>query len=86
MAANQPEEDAAQMRRRTGVTRVDRVFRDDRHRPHPGGGGSRGYDIILRQMLDDDYRAGRTVPGTMVRSVQRWANTFYRNIFHRIIS
>ena len=74
MAANQPEEDAAQMRRRTGVTRVDRVFRDDRHRPHPSGGGSRGYDIILRQILVDDYRAGRTVPGTMVRSVQRWAN------------
>ena len=47
MAANQSEEDAAQMRRRTGVTRVDSVFRDDRHRPHPGGGGSRGYDIIL---------------------------------------
>ena len=42
MAANQPEEDAAQMRRRTGVTRVDSVFRDDRYRPHPGGGDSRG--------------------------------------------
>ena len=58
MVANQSEEGAAYMWRRTSVTRVDRVFRGDRHRPHPGGGGLRVYGIILRKMLVDNYRAG----------------------------
>ena len=34
MAANQSEEDAAQMWRRTDVTPADRVFPGDPHRPH----------------------------------------------------
>ena len=58
MAANQSEEDAAQTRRRTGVTRVDSMFRDNRHRPHLSRGGLRGYDIVLQKILVDDYRAG----------------------------
>ena len=51
MVDNQSEEDVAQMRRRTGVTQVDSVFLDDQYRPHPGGGGSQGYDIILQKCL-----------------------------------
>ena len=77
MAPHQPEEDAAQWRRRNGIDRVPRVPRDTQHYPHPGLGGTRGYDIIFRRLMVSEMQAGRVVPVNLVRSVQRW--------IHRII-
>ena len=74
MAARQPEEDAAQWRRRSGIERVEGVPRDTHLRPDPSLGGARGYDIILCRMLMADYLAGRPVIRSMVRSIQRWLN------------
>jgi hypothetical protein len=77
MAAVQREEETAQWRRRNGIAREEQVFRDDRFRPHPSVGGSRGYDITLRRMLIDDYTHNRGVPTRMIRSIQRWINRLY---------
>ena len=74
MANPQPEEDAAQWRRRRAIRRVDQVPRDDHLLPDPGRGGARGYPILLRRRLMSDYQAGQPVPASMVRSIRRWLN------------
>jgi hypothetical protein len=51
MAPFQPEEDAAQMRQRSGISRVVEVQRDTQFLAHPSVGGSRGYDIHTHEMM-----------------------------------
>ena len=71
MACHQPEEDAAQWRRRNGIERVDRAFRDTRFFPDSRRGGTRGHDITPRRMFLADYRAGHAVLASTVRSIWR---------------
>ena len=59
MAGHFPEEDAAHFRKRTGIERVDLMYRDTRFLPHPNVGGTWGYDIPFRQMFVTDYQAGQ---------------------------
>ena len=47
----QPEEDAAQWRRRRAIRRVDPFPRDGHLFPDPGRGVARGYPILLRRKL-----------------------------------
>ena len=72
------EEDAAQWRRRNGVTREDQVFRDTRFRPPPNIGGTRGYDLFYRRYLINEFLNGLAVPQSVVRSIYRWMG----RIFH----
>ena len=78
MANPQPEEDAAQWRRRRAIRRVDQVLRDDHLLPDPGRGGARGYPLLLRRRLMSDYQAGQPVPASMVRSIRRWIKERHR--------
>ena len=68
----QTEEEAAQWRRRSGISREDQVFRDTRSLPHPSRGGTRGYDIFFRRYLIDQFLNGMAVPQHVVRSIYRW--------------
>lgn len=72
MANNLTEGERAQQRRLDRIARVDAVPRDGNTRRHPSFGGSRGYDLFHQNQLKDDYEAGRPVPRSMVRSIQRW--------------
>ncbi len=65
MAPFQPEEDAAQMRQRSGISRVLEVLRDTQFLAHPSVGGSRGYDIHTREMMVEQRESGNPVPQTM---------------------
>ncbi len=47
---------------RHSVARVDGVLRDTQFLSHPRIGGSREYDIPLRQMMVDSYQAGNPAP------------------------
>ncbi len=58
----QREGNAAKWRQNNGVARVDGVSRDTQFLSHPRTGGSRGYDILLRQMMVDSYQAGNPAP------------------------
>jgi hypothetical protein len=72
MAAFQREDDAAEWQQRNRVARVEGVLRDTRFLPHPSSrGGSREYDIPLRQMMVEAYQTGNPAPPRMLRSVQR---------------
>jgi hypothetical protein len=70
MAPFQLEEDAAQMRQRSGITRVVEVPRDTQFLAHPSVGGARGYDIHTREMMVKLCESGNPVPQTMIRSIQ----------------
>jgi hypothetical protein len=78
MASFQPEEDAAQMRRWSGISRVMEVPRDTQFLAHPSVGGSRGYDIHTREMMVELRESGNLVPQTMICSIRRWARCFYQ--------
>ncbi len=73
MAPFQPEEDAAQMCRRSGISRVVKVPRDTQFLAHPSVGGARGYDIHTCEMMVKLCKSGNPVPQTMIYSIQRWA-------------
>jgi hypothetical protein len=68
----QREDDAARLHQNNGVARVNGVSWDTQFLSHPRIGGSRGYNIPLRQMMVDSYQAGNPAPEGMLRSIQRW--------------
>ncbi len=70
MAPFQSEEDAAQMRQQSGISRVVEVPRDTQFLAHPNVGGSRGYDINTREMMVELREPGNPVPQTMICSIQ----------------
>jgi hypothetical protein len=70
MAPFQPEVDAAQMRRQSGISRVVEVRRDTQFLAHPSVGGARGYDIHTHEMMVKLCKSGNPVPQTMIRSIQ----------------
>ncbi len=81
MAPFQPEEDAAKMRQRSGISRVVEVPRDIQFLAHPSVGGSRGYNIHTREMMVELHKSGNPVPQTMICSIQRWVQ---RIVPHRM--
>ncbi len=66
----QLEEDAAQMSRRSGISRVVEVPRDTQFLAHPSVGGSRGYDIHTREMTVELCESGNPVSQTIICSIQ----------------
>jgi hypothetical protein len=70
MAPFHPEEDAAQMRQQSGISRVKEVPRDTQFLAYPTVGGARGYDIHTSEMMVEMYKSGNTVPWTMICSIQ----------------
>ena len=72
MAGHFPEEDAAHFRKRTGIERVDLMYRDTRFLPHPNVGGTRGYNIPFRQIFITDYQAGCLFLANILCSIQQW--------------
>jgi hypothetical protein len=78
MAPFQPEEDAAQMCQRSGISRVLEVMRDTQFLAHPIVGGARGYDIYTREMMVELCESGNPVPQTMIGSIRRWADGCHR--------
>ncbi len=65
----QPEEDAAQMHQRSGISRVLEVPRDTQFLAHPSVGGSGGYDIHTHEMMVELRQSVNPVPQTMIRSI-----------------
>jgi hypothetical protein len=61
MAPFQPEEDAAQMHQRSGISRVMEVLRDTQFLAHLSVGGARGYDIHTREMMVELCKSGNLV-------------------------
>ncbi len=74
MVPFQPEEDATQMRRWSGIPRVVEVPRDTQFLAHPSVGGVRGYDIHAHEMMVELCKSGNPVPQMMIRSIQRWVD------------
>jgi hypothetical protein len=70
MVPFQPEEDAAQMHLRSGISRVVEVPRDTQFLAHHSVGGSRGYDIHTCEMMLELRESGNPVPQTMICSIQ----------------
>ncbi len=62
MAPFQPEEDAAQMCRWSGISRVVEVPRDTQFLAHPSVGGTRGYGIHTHEMMVELCKSGNPVP------------------------
>jgi hypothetical protein len=70
----QREGNAAKWRQNNGVARVDGVSRDTQFLSHPRIGGSREYNIPLRQMMVDLYQAGNPAPkGRTCQEIRRQA-------------
>jgi hypothetical protein len=69
MTPFQPEEDAAQMRQWSGISRVVEVPRDTQFLAYPSVDGSRGYDIHTREMMVELRESGNPVPHTMICSI-----------------
>jgi hypothetical protein len=81
MAPFQPEEDAAQLRLQSSISRVVEGPWDTQFLAHPSVGGARGYDIHTHEMMHELHESGNPVPQMMICSMQRWA----RNIVpHRM--
>jgi hypothetical protein len=66
----QREDYAARWRQNNGVTRVNRVLRDTQFLSHLRIGGSRGYNIPLRQMMVDSYQAEKN-PAPDLKTCQK---------------
>ena len=69
MVPFQPEEDAAQMRQRSGISRVMEVPTDTQFLAHPSVEGARGYDIHTREMMVELCKSGNPVSQMMIRSI-----------------
>ncbi len=74
MVPFQTEEDAAQMRQWSGISRVLEVLRDTQFLAHPSVGGARGYDIHTCEMMVKLCKSGNPVPQTIIRSIQLWVD------------
>ncbi len=66
----QPEEDAAQMRQQSSISRVKEVPRDTQFPDHPSFGGALGYGIHTHEMMVKMYQSGDPVPRTIICIIQ----------------
>jgi hypothetical protein len=69
MTPFQPEEDAAQMHQRSGISRVREVPRDTQFLTHPSVEGARGYDIHTHEMMVEMCESGNPVLQMMICSI-----------------